>query len=135
MLGDDAGPSHPTADWDGDTIKVHLYDAADGAVDPTDAASFQDEADITDAGIVATATLANVTVTHSSGTVTVDADDTTFTAVSGDQSENLILWKDTGADTTSLLLVFFDTFASGMPVTPNGGDIVISWNASGLWSI
>ena len=46
----------------------------------------------------------------------------TWTAVSGAQSEYVILYKDTGTATTSPLFAFIDT-ATGLPVTPNGGDI------------
>lgn len=115
-------------DWDNDIIKVHLVDNADY----TFSAAHDFENDITDAGIVATATLASVTI-GSVGAGVVDAADTTFTSVTGDVSESLVLWHDTaGADTTDPLLVYFDTFSSGMPVTPNGGNVVVVWNASGI---
>src|SRR5262249_38277863 len=39
----------------------------------------------------------------------------------------LIVFKDTGADGTSPLLCFYDTGAN-LPVTPNNGDITISWD-------
>lgn len=115
-------------DWDADVIKVDLVDSADYTVAIT-----TDDAhdDVTGAGIVATATLASVAISAGG----IDAADTTFTAVSGDVSEYLVLWEDTvGASSTDPLLVFFDTFSSGMPVTPNGGDIVVVWNASGIWT-
>lgn len=120
--------THTLPDWDTDTIKVHLIDAADHTVN---LATNIDEADVTDAAIVATATLASVTV--ASGTV--DAADTTFTSVTGDQSEELYIWQDTTVDTTSPLMVYFDTFTAGMPVTPNGGDIDVQWSASGILSL
>src|SRR5689334_10040583 len=119
------GSGHLT-DWDADTVKVDLVDAADYTVNLT-THDFHD--DITGAGIVATGTLASVTITAG----VVDAADLTLTSVSGDQSENLVFWEDTaGASSTDPVLVFMDTFASGMPVTPNGGNIVLSWNASGI---
>ena len=124
------GGVHTLPDLDADLIKVHLIDAADHT---TSLANDIDEADITNAAIVATATLASTTV----GVVSVgtfDAADTTFSSVSGDQSEELIIWHDTTTDTTSPLIVNFDT-ATGLPVTPNGGDIVIEWNSSGILTI
>jgi hypothetical protein len=51
----------------------------------------------------------------------------TWTAVTGVQSEYVILYKDTGTATTSALLAFIDT-ATGLPVTPNGGDITVTWD-------
>lgn len=69
------------------------------------------------------------------GTVGVgvfDANDATFTALTGDQSESLILFVDTGTESTSRLLAFWDT-ATGLPITPNGGDVTVQWSASGIF--
>lgn len=131
-LGDAAGPGHGTVDWEADNIKASLMDNADYTVNlVTD----QDEFDLPDTGIVAeSGNLANITVAVSSGTATVDCDDWTWSAVSGDQSESVVIWKDSAVDTTSLLIIYYDTFSSGMPVTPNGGDINVTVNASGLWT-
>lgn len=112
-------------DWDTDTIKVVLVDS--GVYTPN-LTTNQFLTDI--ASVVATATLGSVTIT---GKV-VDANDATFTAVSGAQSEYVIGYKDTGSGATSPLGFYFDTFSSGMPVTPNGGDIVVVWNASGIFT-
>lgn len=57
-----------------------------------------------------------------------DAADVTFTAVStGNTYEYLILFKDSGADGTSPLIACIDT-ATGLPVTPNGGNITVQWS-------
>lgn len=130
-LGDAAGPGHGPVDLEADTIKATLIDSADDTIDVN---TDQDIADILAAARVATGTLASKTVVASSNTLTFDAADLTLSAVTGDQAEQLILWKDTTVETTSLLVVFFDTFTSGMPVTPNGGDIVLQWNASGIFT-
>lgn len=60
-----------------------------------------------------------------------DAADTTFTALTGDQAESLILFEDSGVEGTSDLICMWDT-ATGLPITPNGGDVTINWNASGI---
>jgi hypothetical protein len=60
-----------------------------------------------------------------------DAADTVFTALTGDASESLILFEDSGTDTTSDLIAYWDT-ATGLPLTPNGGDVTVQWNASGI---
>ena len=112
-------------DLDIDTIKCHLYDTNDGAVSTT-TDDFED--DIAAAGEVATATLATITV---SAAGVFDAGDTTFVTVSGDESEALIIWKDTGTPATSPLMIYIDT-ATGLPVTPNGFNIIAQWNASGI---
>lgn len=130
-LGDAAGSGHGVCNFETATIKVIGIDTADD--DPlvnTD----QDLADILAAARVGTATLASKTVTTSANTATFDSADPTMTAVTGDQFEELLLYKDSGVESTSLLLISFDTFTSGMPVTPNGGDILITWNASGIFA-
>jgi hypothetical protein len=61
-----------------------------------------------------------------------DAADLTFTALAGDASESLIIFEDSGTESTSDLLAYFDT-ATGLPLTPNGGDVLVAFNASGIW--
>ena len=64
-----------------------------------------------------------------------DADNTVFTAVTGDVSEAIAIFVDTGTAATSRLVAFFDTGVTGLPVTPNGGDINITFNASGIFQL
>lgn len=64
-----------------------------------------------------------------------DGTDVTFSAVTGDQSEAIIIYIDTGSEATSRLVAFMDTGVTGLPVTPNGGDISITWNASGIFQL
>jgi len=67
---------------------------------------------------------------------TVDGGDVTFTAVSGASVEALVLYrKNAGANTTWRLIAYIDTSVTGLPVTPNGGDITITWNASGIFTL
>ena len=56
-----------------------------------------------------------------------DANDITFTSVTGASIEAIVLYKDTGTDSTSPLIAFIDT-ATGLPITPNGGDIIVTWD-------
>ncbi len=56
-----------------------------------------------------------------------DANDITFTSVTGTSIEAIVLYKDTGTDATSPLIAFIDT-ATGLPITPNGGDIIVTWD-------
>lgn len=79
--------------------------------------------DVPSAAIVATS--ANLgTKTYTNGTF--DTADFTFTAVTGDVSEALIIYIDTGSAATSRLVCYRDTSVTGLPVTPNGGDITVS---------
>jgi hypothetical protein len=64
-----------------------------------------------------------------------DGADVTFTAVTGSSVEALILYIDTGSAATSPLVAYIDTSVTGLPVTPNGGDIAITWNASGIFAL
>ncbi len=57
-----------------------------------------------------------------------DGADVTLTSVSGDQSEGLVIYIDTGTPSTSRLIAYLDTSITGLPVTPNGGDITITWD-------
>jgi hypothetical protein len=66
---------------------------------------------------------------------TFDGADVTFTAVTGSSVEALIIFIDTGNSATSPLVAFIDTSVTGLPVTPNGGDINITWNASGIFAL
>jgi hypothetical protein len=63
----------------------------------------------------------------------IDGNDVTFTSVSGASVEALVLYrKNAGANTTWRLVAYIDTSVTGLPVTPNGGNIGITWNASGI---
>lgn len=62
----------------------------------------------------------------------LDGADVTYTAVTGASCEAIILYLDTGTAGTSRLVAFIDTGVTGLPVTPNGSDITITWNASGI---
>lgn len=64
-----------------------------------------------------------------------DGDNVTFTAVSGATVEALVIYIDTGVAGTSRLIAFIDTGVTNLPVTPNGGDISITWNASGIFAL
>ena len=56
-----------------------------------------------------------------------DAADIVIAAVTGDQFEYLVLYKHTGTESTSRLIMLSDT-ASGLPCTPNGSDITLAWD-------
>ena len=59
-----------------------------------------------------------------------------FTSVSGAQCEALIIFiKTAGANTTWRLVAYIDTDVTNLPVTPNGGDISVTWNGSGIFGL
>jgi hypothetical protein len=51
----------------------------------------------------------------------------TFSAVTGAACALLVIYQDTGSAATSRLIAAIDT-ATNLPVTPNGGDILISFD-------
>ncbi len=102
-------------------VKAVLVDAAAY----TYSATHQYLSDVPSGARVATSgTLANKTFTNG----VFDADDITFTAVTGDQSEAIVIYIDTGTASTSRLMLYIDTASSGLPVTPNGGNINVSFD-------
>lgn len=106
--------------WTSDNIKVLLVDSAAYTL----SLSTHDFRDDIAAGVVATsANLASKTSTDG----VADAADITFPGVTGVVSEYLIIFQDTGTPATSHLIACIDT-AAGLPVTPNGGDIGVTWD-------
>ena len=74
------------------------------------------------------------TKTQTNGTF--DGSDVTFTSVSGATVEALVIYrKNGGANTTWPLIAYIDTGVTGLPVTPNGGNIDVTWNASGIFTL
>lgn len=85
-------------------------------------------------GIVGTPVEIGATKSYTNGVF--DGGDVTLTAVSGSTAEAIVLYvKNAGANTTWRLVAFIDTGVTGLPVTPNGGDINVSWSASGIFSL
>lgn len=117
-------------DLDTDTIRAMFVDHADDTPGVTDDAIN----DIASAARVPALASCPALGTKTIGTVAVgvfDAADTVFSALSGDQSESLILLKDSGTESTSPLICRWDT-ATGLPLTPNGADVTVVWAAGGI---
>ena len=107
--------------WSGDSIKAVLVDTGAYTVN---LATHQFLSDIPAGARIATS--ANLSAKTVAAGV-ADAADSLFTAVSGASVEAVVLYKDTGTAGTSPLIAYIDT-ASGLPVTPNGGDITVVWD-------
>ena len=85
-------------------------------------------------GIVGTDQEIGATKTYTNGVF--DGADLTYTAVTGATVEALVLYrKNAGANTTWRLVAYIDTGVTGLPVTPNGGNITVAWNASGIFAL
>lgn len=106
------------------TLKVALVDT--GTYTYSAAHDFYD--DVSAAVIGTPQTIGTKTYTNG----LLDGADVTFTAVTGATCEAIVIYLDTGTVGTSRLVAYVDTGVTGLPVTPNGGDISITWNASGI---
>lgn len=109
-------------DWDGDNIKFVFVDHADDTPVP---ATDEDLADIAAAARVDTS--GNLSAKTVAAGV-ADAADETVSTVTGDQFESIVIYQDSGVEATSRLIAFIDT-ATGLPCTPNGGDITVAWDS------
>jgi hypothetical protein len=83
-------------------------------------------------GVVGTAqTIAATTVTNG----LFDGDNVTYSGVTGNSVEALVIYIDTGTAGTSRLVAYIDSGVTGLPVTPNGGDITVTWSVSGIFQL
>lgn len=114
-------------DMDSDTIKVALVDT--GTYTYSTAHEFLSS--VTGSTVGTAQTLGSKTVTNG----VFDAADVTFTGLTGNSVEAYIIYKDTGTAASSPLIAYFDSATSGLPFTPNGGNLTIQWNASGIFAL
>jgi len=122
-------------DWDADTIRAILVRTSGGGTGPyytKDLAAHANLSDIPDnvdcrplgSGASTGVALAGKTVTDG----VADADPADFGLVTaGDAIQLLVLYKDTGTQSTSRLIAAIDT-ATGLPVTPSGGNVTVNWS-------
>lgn len=117
-----------------DTIKAMFVDHADDTPNVSTDGNLSDILSAARVPALASAPSLGSKTVGSVAAGVFDAADTTFTALSGDQVESLILFKDSGTESTSTLLAYWDT-VTGLPLTPSGGDVIVSWNASGIFQV
>lgn len=126
---------HAIPDMDTDTIKVGIVSGSDYT---ENLSTDQDWNDVGTYGLdtcyntEATIALANKVV---SAGVFDNTADITFTGVALDAAkvvDAVVHYKSTGVVTTDPLICFHDGFTA---VTPNGGDIVIAYHASGIFGL
>ena len=119
----------PSVDLDTDTIKARLVNISD---DYTYSAAHDFADDVTEYSGTTDQTLSNKTVTSG---VFDNTAVLTFSAVDIDgakDAEAVVIYKDTGTESTSSVICYLEFAAA---VTPNGGDIEVDWNASGLFAL
>jgi hypothetical protein len=106
-------------DMASDTITIVLIDTGEY----TYSSSHEFRSDIPNSAVISTATLSNKTITNG----VFDADDATFTSVTGANCEALIIFQNTATASTSRLIAYIDS-ATGLPILPNGGDIIVAFS-------
>lgn len=126
MLG---APTHSAIDFDTDDIDASLLDQTDSG---TITAATVDYDEIDAATVVATA---GVTVSSVSGGIVTLSGAVTFSSVTGDAADYLTVWKNSGVAATSPLAITWDSASTGLPVTPNGGDITATWGSNQLVTV
>ncbi len=111
-----------TCDWDTNDVRSILIDEADDTINLATDVNLSDRAALS--RVATSGAMTSKTVTAG----VADAADVTLSAVTGDQAESIDIYKHTGTESTSRLICNIDT-ATGLPVTPNGGDITITWDS------
>lgn len=109
------------------TVKVALVDTGTTAYSP----AHTYYANISSAVVGTPVTLSNKSYTNG----TFDSDNVIFTAVSGATAEAVVVYVDTGDNNTARLVAFLDTGVTGLPVTPNGGNINLNWDTNGIFTL
>ena len=102
------------------TITIALVDT--GVYTYSSTHQFRNE--VSNSAIISSTTLTNKTITNG----VFDADDATFSSVTGANCEALLIFQDTGIQTTSRLVAYIDS-ATGLPILPNGGDISVAFSS------
>lgn len=110
-----------TLDWDTHTFALYLIDHG------TDTPNVTTDANVSDLTAGARIGGKGTMTTSAPGAGVADATDVTLTSVSGNSAESINIFRDTGTEATSTLTVYIDT-ATGLPITPNGGNINIVWD-------
>lgn len=118
MLGN---ATHSFIDLNTDDIELSLLDATDSGSITASNVDY-DEVDAADV-------VANVDVEVSISGATASSTGATFTAVTGDAADYLTAFKNSGSAATSPLIITWDSATTGLPVTPNGGNIVVTFGS------
>lgn len=108
-------------DWDANDIRVILINTGNY---PTCDPSHKFLSSIpSNARVAVSGALTGKAVTNG----VANANNVTFTAVTGAAVGALVIYYHTGQDSTARLIAMVDT-ATGLPLTPNGGDVTVAWD-------
>ena len=125
-----------TIDMDGDTFKVALYTSASNAATITngDKAALTNEVANANGYTTGGNTLASVTWSQTSGTVTFDSADTVWTASGGSiVARYAVIYSDTSITDKLVAFSLLDNTPGDITVT-DGNTLTIQMNASGIFT-
>lgn len=112
----------------GDVIKACLVDAGLYTVSLSAHSKLSSISSITNAIVGGSAGRSAAFLDKTTTAGAADAADITFSGISGASIEAIVLYRDaSGVDANSDLIAYIDT-ATGLPITPNGGDIIVTWD-------
>lgn len=107
--------------WTVDDIKAILIDTAFYSVD------LNNDKYLSDVNANARVIISGVLTGKTSNNGIADAIDLIIPAVTGPSVEAIIVFRDTGTENTSELIIYIDT-ANTLPIYPNGSQIIIQWS-------
>lgn len=108
------------------TVKVALVDT--GVYTYSDTHEFYSDL----SGVVGTdQTIGSKTYTNG----VFDGADVIFTGVTGNSIEALVIYISTGTPGTSRLVCYLDSDVLALPLSPNSGDIAVTFNAAGIFRL
>lgn len=135
QLGNPNGTT-TTVDFDTDDIRPCLVDDTDlSAPSGPPLVTWDDWADVNQGTLVDDGSNLSSKTVGSVGVGIFDAADYVHASVTGDDADYLILRKYDATDANSTLIVTYDSATTGLPVSPNGGDITDQWAGGGILSI
>ncbi len=116
-------------DFPSNDIRASLLDQTDSGAITTSTENYgqvDTAVVVADSGALGTKTVGVVSVG------TFDAANVTYSAVTGDAADFLTLYQFNATPANATLIVTWDSATTGLPVTPNGGDITVTWAAGGI---
>ena len=121
-------------DLDADDIRVMLVTStttADTEEDTTFIDQFATLGEFTDGSYSRKALAGEVVNTdNTNNRGEFDADDVTWSSLTGDTAQAAVVFKFVTNDAASIPICYIDT--GGFPFTANGGDLTLSWNVEGI---
>lgn len=132
------GGTTTTIDFNADDVRFVLLEgsAGDGVVHAVTHSSLDDVDGTAGAAILTNGNMAAGLTSPTVGSVSVgtfDAADFSFTSVSGaNDADYLTLYKYNATASNATLVLSYDSATTGLPLTPNGGDVNVTLNPSGI---